>query len=33
MYVEEEGGVAELVARPPMDPKVCDSNHHGPEYS
>jgi hypothetical protein len=27
------GGVAELVARPPMDPKVCGSNPRGPEYS
>jgi hypothetical protein len=26
------GGVAELVMRPPTDPKVCGSNHRGPEY-
>jgi hypothetical protein len=28
-----EGGMAELVARPPTDPKVRVSNHRGPEYS
>jgi hypothetical protein len=25
------GSVAELVARPPTDPKVCGSNHRGPK--
>jgi hypothetical protein len=29
----EGGGVAELVARPPTDPKVCVLNHCGPKYS
>jgi hypothetical protein len=32
MFVEKGGGVAELVARPPKDPKVCGSNHRVPEY-
>jgi hypothetical protein len=27
-----KGGMAELVVRPPTDPKVCGSNHRGPEY-
>jgi hypothetical protein len=26
------GGVAELVARPPTDPKVRGSNQRGPKY-
>jgi hypothetical protein len=32
-YVEKEGGVAELKARSPMDPKVSSLNHRGPQNS
>jgi hypothetical protein len=32
MLSNEWGGMAELVARPHMDPKVRSSNPRGPEY-
>jgi hypothetical protein len=30
-YLKKGGGVAELVACPPTDPKVRGSNQHGPQ--
>jgi hypothetical protein len=33
IYIVKGGGVAELVARPPTDPKVHGLNHRGPKYS